>query len=90
MVKTAPLVAVLLCLAGASARAQSGEAPNTDIAPPSKQENLSDKLDKSNGVIKPQDDVDPAMTKPAPQTNQPTRIVPAPGSPGGDPKVQPK
>jgi len=50
---------------------------------------LSDKLARSNGVICPPRRVDPDMTQPAPPGGQ-MPVVPPPGSPGGDPDVQPK
>jgi hypothetical protein len=50
---------------------------------------LGQKLDQSNGVICPPD-VDPAMKTPTPKSGDPSVIIPPPGSPGGDPNVQPK
>ena len=52
-------------------------------------ESLSDKLDRSDGVLPPPADVDPGLAKPAPDVGT-TRIIPPPGSPGGDPTVRPK
>jgi len=52
-------------------------------------ESLSDKLDRSEGVLPPPADVDPGLAKPAPDVGT-TRIIPPPGSPGGDPTVRPK
>lgn len=52
-------------------------------------ESLSDKLDRSDGVLPPSADVDPGLAKPAPDVGT-TRIIPPPGSPGGDPAVRPK
>jgi hypothetical protein len=52
--------------------------------------NLSDKLDKSGGVIKPNTDIDPKMDKPAPAMPSSTPVIPPPGSPGGNPDVKPK
>jgi hypothetical protein len=49
---------------------------------------LSDKLDQGGGVICPPD-VDPGIKAPAPETGK-TPVIPPPGSPGGDPNVQPK
>ena len=51
-------------------------------------ENLSDKLARSDGVLCPPR-VDPEMTAPPPGGGK-TPIIPPPGSPGGDPNVQPK
>jgi hypothetical protein len=78
-------------------------APGTDQVIPEKdrsrpadqpsnaQQSLSEKLDKSGGVIKPPADVDPKMAKPAPVPNpNSTPVIPPPGSPGGNPDVKPK
>jgi hypothetical protein len=54
----------------------------------SSSQTLSDKLNQSNGVLCPPD-VDPAMKAPTPHSSdQP--VIPPPGSPGGNPNVQPK
>lgn len=50
--------------------------------------NLSDKLNRSNGVICPPD-VDSGIKAPAPNTGK-MPVIPPPGSPGGDQSVQPK
>jgi hypothetical protein len=52
-------------------------------------EPLGDRLAKSNGVLCPPADVDPAMRAPAPDAGN-TPVIPPPGSPGGNPNVQPK
>jgi hypothetical protein len=49
---------------------------------------LSDKLDASNGVIRPKE-VDPAIEKKAPPTGK-AAVIPPPGSPGGQQGVEPK
>ncbi len=49
---------------------------------------LSQKLDQTSGVICPPD-VDPGIKAPTPKTSN-TPVIPPPGSPGGDPNVQPK
>ena len=97
--------AMMLALAGASpafAQAPGTQAPGSQApgsqAPGSGQQpcaqpgdsskTLSQKLDQGGGVICPPD-VDPAIKAPTPQTgNMP--VIPPPGSPGGDQKVQPK
>jgi hypothetical protein len=54
-------------------------------------ETLSEQLDRSGGVIKPPTGVDPKIEAPAPEPNPGKMpVVPPPGSPGGDPNVQPK
>ena len=53
-------------------------------------ENLSQRLDRSGGVIHPPSNVDPEMHVAPPATGDKMPVVPAPGSPGGDPTVKPK
>ena len=50
---------------------------------------LSDKLASSKGVICPPGGVDPEMHVPPPAGGD-IKVVPPPGSPGGDQSVQPK
>jgi hypothetical protein len=52
------------------------------------QNSLSQKLDDTAGVICPPD-VDPAIKAPTPKAGN-TPVIPPPGSPGGNPNVQPK
>jgi hypothetical protein len=49
---------------------------------------LGQKLGQSGGVICPPD-IDPAMKAPTPDAGK-TPVIPPPGSPGGNPNVQPK
>jgi hypothetical protein len=51
-------------------------------------ESLSDRLSRSDGVLCPPD-VDSNIRRPPPGTGK-TPVIPPPGSPGGDPNVQPK
>jgi hypothetical protein len=52
---------------------------------------LSEKLNKTEGVIRPPSNIAPDMTVPAPDPNPGTTpVIPPPGSPGGDPSIQPK
>src|SRR5947209_590520 len=45
---------------------------------------LSSKLDKSEGVLKPSSNIDPAIQKPAPVPNAGSMpVIPPPGEPGG-------
>jgi hypothetical protein len=80
--------AIVLALTAAdvsAARAQTsstGQKPCAQPGDPSK--TLSEKLD----LICPPD-VDPGIKAPAPDTGK-MPVIPPPGSPGGDPKVQPK
>jgi hypothetical protein len=76
-----------LLLGAASVPAQ---AANSTGCTPQERSNqtLSEKLDQTKGVICPPD-VDPAMKAPTPKTGD-TPVVRPPGTPGGDPSVQPK
>jgi len=52
---------------------------------------LSDKLQASDGVIRPPETATPDMTVTPPVPNPgTTRVIPPPGSPGGNPSVDPK
>ncbi|WP_074078379.1 hypothetical protein [Microvirga massiliensis] len=54
-------------------------------------EPLSDKLNRSGGVIRPPADIAPEMTVRPPDPDPgTTRVIPPPGSPGGDPTIEPK
>jgi hypothetical protein len=55
----------------------------------SKGKSLSEQLAHSNGVICPPSDIDREMRKPAAPTGT-MPVIPPPGSPGGNPRVQPK
>jgi hypothetical protein len=52
-------------------------------------EPLGDRLAKSNGVLCPPSGVDPEMRAPTPDAGK-MPVIPPPGSPGGNPNVQPK
>jgi len=52
---------------------------------------LSDKLERSDGVIRPPETATPEMNVPAPVPDPgTTRVIPPPGSPGGNRHVDPK
>jgi hypothetical protein len=54
-------------------------------------ETLSDKLEKTDGVIRPPTTATPDMTVPAPVPNPGTTpVIPPPGSPGGNQAIVPK
>ncbi len=77
----------------ALAQAQSGEPSGNatacaDGASTSPNQSLSDKLAQSNGVICPPN-VDPGIKAPTPNAGK-MPVIPPPGSPGGNPNVQPK
>jgi hypothetical protein len=69
------------------AQAPSG-AQKPCSEPGDSSKSLSDKLDQGGGVICPPN-VDPGIKAPTPETGK-MPVIPPPGSPGGDPKVQPK
>ena len=50
---------------------------------------LSDKLARTDGVICPPN-VDPEIKAPTPESGNKMPVIPPPGSPGGDPSIQPK
>jgi len=52
-------------------------------------ENPSEKLNRSEGVVRPPSDTDPGLVKPTPNTGT-MPVIPPPGTPGGDPTVRPK
>jgi hypothetical protein len=65
------------------------QAPNAGCTPQERSNKTLQNSDQKNaGVICPPD-VDPAMKAPTPPTGDKS-VIPAPGSPGGDPNVQPK
>jgi hypothetical protein len=51
---------------------------------------LSERLNRSEGVIKPPDNVDPGLQRKPPDDSAKMPVIPPPGSPGGDPNVKPK
>lgn len=90
----------LLTLAGAGALAQTGTPPRDpnmpdprstvpeQIAPPTG-ETLSDRLERTEGVIRPPSNMDPEIRITPPNTGT-TPIIRPPGEPGGNQSVQPK
>ena len=84
--------AIVLALTLAGVSLACAQAPSADqkpcAEPGDSSTSLSDKLDQAVGVICPPN-VDPGMKTPAPETGK-MPVIPPPGSPGGDPKVQPK
>jgi hypothetical protein len=78
----------------ADARGQTpppNDPPQVQTEGQAPSENLSDRLDRDKGVIRPKGDVDPDI-RVAPPDGTPGRmpVIPPPGSPGGDQRVQPK
>ena len=97
-----PVLLIGTLTGAADAQTTAAPAPNAQVpkdCPPSAGANppavgdngktLSDKLASSKGVICPPAGVDPDMQQP-PQSGGAMKVIPPPGSPGGDPTVQPK
>jgi hypothetical protein len=86
----APILALVIGSAAAQAAAPEEKAPNaaapkTDLQ--SKKGDLSNKLDKVNGVVRPQGSVDPSMEKTPPPSVGDTPVIKPPTD---DSTVQPK
>ena len=89
VIKIGPIFALaLLCAVTATAQAADTTGCTPQERQQANQNNLSQKLDDTAGVICPPD-VDPAMKAPTPKTGD-TPIIPPPGRPGGNPNVQPR
>jgi hypothetical protein len=69
---------------------QAGTGPSNNEPSSKGADNLSRKLDNSNGVISPPAQVDPRMSVKPPSDTGSMRIIPPPGSPGRNSNVQPK
>ena len=52
-------------------------------------EPLGDKLARADGVLCPPTGIDPEIRAPTPDVGT-MRVIPPPGSPGGDPNIRPK
>jgi hypothetical protein len=86
-------------LAAAQVTHQSAPAEQSTACPPdpgtdtptigSSKEPLSDKLAQSKGVICPPTGVDPQIQV-APPGGGKLKVIPPPGTPGGDQSIQPK
>lgn len=87
MFTSAPVVAIE-SPAGAGSTAQPGKPD----AKPDNGKSLSQKLDENDGVIVPPEaNIDEGIKVPAPDPKSGTmRVIPPPGSPGGDQSVEPK
>ncbi len=54
-------------------------------------ETLSERLSRNSGVIHPPGGTDPGIAVPAPEPSPgSTPVIPPPGTPGGNPSLQPK
>jgi hypothetical protein len=88
MATIAKSCAGLLILVATTAGALAQASDSTQCAKPQGGD-LSRQLSQSNGVICPPQQVDPAIKQPAPNEGA-TPVIPPPGTPGGNPNVQPK
>ena len=70
------------------AHATVGQGGDVVVRKPN-DETLSSRLAASGGVICPPAHVDPEIKAPTPEAGR-TPVIPPPGSPGGNPQVQPK
>ena len=93
----APCLAAAATVAPETAQQQAQPPPQTvpeDTGPGksgSSSGPLSDKLDRSGGVIHPPSGVDPKIHKSPPPTGPSSMpVIPPPGTPGGKPDVEPK
>ena len=78
-----------------AAWAEQAPPPATQPCPdvnskPSPPDNPSDRLAETKGVICPPTGLDPAMEVKPPSNDGTIKIIPAPGTPGGNHKEQPK
>jgi hypothetical protein len=95
VVKLALCAAVLALAAEGTLVSRPGLAaePAADKQPSAAAEssdNLSERLNRSGGVIKPPENVDPGLQKKPPDDSGKMPVIPPPGTPGGDPNVKPK
>ncbi len=72
--------------AGNAGQASPQTQPNSDAAPGS----LSRELNRSGGVIRPPPTRDRGVVAPPNQGISRTPVIPPPGTPGGNPAIQPK
>lgn len=92
------LTAVGALAATVGASSQTTPAPTGPQDPRSTQsdtrpgETLSDRLDRTGGVIRPPSDIAPEMRQARPPDPDPgtTPVIPPPGTPGGNREVEPK
>jgi hypothetical protein len=88
MATIAKTCAALLILVATPAGALAQASHSTQCAQPQGGQNLSRQLSQSNGVICPPQ-TDPGMNQSAPNPGT-MPVIPPPGTPGGNPNVQPK
>jgi hypothetical protein len=90
MVARGSLSALFITLVMTSAVVAQAQAPDPKGCTPQERSSqaLNQNSDKNAGVICPPD-IDPAMKAPTPSSGD-NAVIPPPGSPGGNPNVQPK
>jgi hypothetical protein len=71
-------------------RLQHGDIVENEGAAPHEEDDPSDKLARTEGVICPPPELDPDIRAPAPKNGGNMPVIPPPGSPGGDPATRPK
>jgi len=82
-------LAGMTLLAGSAFAQAQNPAPTVPSGSAAPGSNLSDKLNRSNGVIHPKE-VDPAIEKPAPNVRDPNVAPPPAANSNGAPAPQPK
>jgi hypothetical protein len=85
---TAALLSLALAGAAVAQTTQQNRDPKSCANSGNSSGDLSNKLSQSGGVICPPD-VDQGMKAPTPNTGK-MPVIPPPGSPGGNPNIQPK
>jgi hypothetical protein len=89
-----PVAVLAVALAGSPSWAQTTDRdrqPKSETegqAPPAG--NPSDRLERSDGVIRPPAGVDPQIQVPPPEPGARMPVIPPPGTPGGDRRIEPK
>lgn len=88
------LMVTIGALVSAPVNAQTPPAPAPPAPPVVKESDpnkpLSDKLKENEGVLTPNLGLDKEMQVKPPPTSSQMPVIPPPGEPGGDPKIQPK
>jgi len=92
------LAAVGVVTPAAAQDAPKLEAPNPDVEGtptprlPDSNESVGERLERSDGVIRPPEGAAPDMRVPPkdPGAGSTMPVIPPPGTPGGDPGVRPK
>jgi hypothetical protein len=88
---TGTLAAGITTLAHSIVHAAGSPGANDDgSATAESSGNLSERLDRSGGVLAPPKNVDPAMPVVTPRAGGNMPVIPPPGTPGGNPNVVPK